>query len=276
MVAFDIRRTARENLKGKWGKAALITFCYVIVQFLMGFISGLFSGIPILALLINIAYYVISIPLGYGFLVSFIKLKRGEAVECFDFITIATSSVKRAWGVVGNIILKLLPIFIALVIFTILNIFAFSYYIYTYLSVSSFAIDSNTSLVFGLFMLICPFIFLAVAILFFTKSLYYSLSYFILYDRPELSGKVIIEESARLMQRNRWKQVWLYLTFIGWIILSAFTLYIGLLWLMPYILISFVIFYEDLSNQSTPLVHNSDTNDNSETDSNDQGPIIIN
>ncbi len=273
MVAFDIRRTARENLKGKWGKAALITFCYVIVQFLMGFISGLFSGIPILALLINIAYYVISIPLGYGFLVSFIKLKRGEAVECFDFITIATSSVKRAWGVVGNIILKLLPLVIAFIIITMLFAFSFSSFIF---SSAYSVVRGSSSSGFGFLMPICAIAFIVVSVLFFTKSLYYSLSYFILYDRPELSGKEIVEESARLMQGNRWKQVWLYLTFIGWIILSAFTLYIGLLWLMPYILISFVIFYEDLSNQSTPLVHNSDNNDNSETDSNDQGPIIIN
>lgn len=49
------------------------------------------------------------------------------------------------------------------------------------------------------------------------------------------------------MKGNRWKFFWLGLTFIGWAILASFTLGIGMLWLMPYIMVTFVCFYESLA-----------------------------
>ncbi len=56
--------------------------------------------------------------------------------------------------------------------------------------------------------------------------------------------------SESMMRGNRWSFFWLGLTFVGWAILSIFTLYIGLLWLAPYIMVSFVCFYESLSNNT--------------------------
>jgi uncharacterized membrane protein len=90
------------------------------------------------------------------------------------------------------------------------------------------------------------------------KGYLYSLSFYILYDNPDKSGKEIVEESATLMQGNRWRFFWLGLTFIGWVILSAFTFYIGMLWVMPYIMVAFVCFYEDLAGQPTASVENND------------------
>ena len=33
-TATDIRNNARKNLKNKWGKGALITLCYILVEFI--------------------------------------------------------------------------------------------------------------------------------------------------------------------------------------------------------------------------------------------------
>ena len=65
-----------------------------------------------------------------------------------------------------------------------------------------------------------------------------------------------------MMRGNRWSFFWLGLTFIGWVILSMFTLYIGLLWLIPYIMVSFVCFYEALAGDrpSEKPVENNDNN----------------
>ena len=94
------------------------------------------------------------------------------------------------------------------------------------------------------------------------KGYLYSLSYYVLYDNPDMSGKEIVQTSEDMMRGNRWSFFWLGLTFIGWVILSMFTLYIGLLWLIPYIMVSFVCFYEALAGDrpSTKPTENSDNN----------------
>ena len=65
-----------------------------------------------------------------------------------------------------------------------------------------------------------------------------------------MTGKEIVEESARLMKGNRWRFFWLGFSFIGWAFLSAFTLGIGMLWLLPYMMISIIFFYEELAGKS--------------------------
>ena len=63
-----------------------------------------------------------------------------------------------------------------------------------------------------------------------------------------MSGKESVEESKKMMKGNRGKYVLLQLSFIGWMILSIFTLYIGLLWLTPYMQVAMVCFYESLKD----------------------------
>ena len=43
MKACQIREQAREALKGKWGKGALITLAYFAFAFALGFINALFE-----------------------------------------------------------------------------------------------------------------------------------------------------------------------------------------------------------------------------------------
>lgn len=62
-----------------------------------------------------------------------------------------------------------------------------------------------------------------------------------------MAAKDIVEKSEELMKGHKWAFFWLGLTFIGWAILSCFTLGIGLLWLIPYMQIAQIIFYEDLA-----------------------------
>lgn len=82
------------------------------------------------------------------------------------------------------------------------------------------------------------------------KSLLYVLSNFIAYDNPELSAKEVVQMSKNLMQGNRGNYFILSLSFIGWMILSYFTFGIGLLWLIPYMQVSFVCFYENLIEEN--------------------------
>jgi len=84
-------------------------------------------------------------------------------------------------------------------------------------------------------------------------SLSYSQTYYILADDEKISAREAIKKSKKIMMGNKWKYFVLGLSFLGWFILSIFTLGIGLIWLLPYMNISMAKFYEDVKEQS-PVV----------------------
>lgn len=78
------------------------------------------------------------------------------------------------------------------------------------------------------------------------KALSYSMTAFILRDRPDLKYNGAIELSMAMMEGHKWELFWLYLTFIGWAILCLLTLGIGYFWLEPYVTSTMANFYEEL------------------------------
>lgn len=88
---------------------------------------------------------------------------------------------------------------------------------------------------------------LVVWILAMIKSFYYVFTQYIMIDSNNtLTGKQAAEKSRELMTGNRGKYFVFVLSFFGWAILVPFTFYVGMLWLIPYIQIATVIFYESL------------------------------
>jgi len=77
-------------------------------------------------------------------------------------------------------------------------------------------------------------------------SLSYAMTPYILRDHPEMRGNAAIERSMAMMRGHKMELFKLYLSFIGWVLLSMFTCGIGFFWLMPYIKAATVCFYEDL------------------------------
>ena len=78
------------------------------------------------------------------------------------------------------------------------------------------------------------------------KSFSYALTPFILTDKPELSANEAIELSMKMMDGHKLDLFILYLSFIGWYLLSILTLCIGTLWVMPYQYTAMAAFYEDV------------------------------
>lgn len=243
MVLSEIRKSAREALTGKWGKGALITFIYMLFEFALGAIGGQTENIPFISLAVSIATIVISIPISYGLIISFMKLKRDEEVKCYSFITDGFANFTRSWKIAGNVLLKMwLPILLY-VIATIVLVAAVSVGTVAGIATQSGSVIVIASTI-GIALFIAAFIFL------FVKSLYYALVYMVAYDNETLEPKDIVEESKNLMAGHRGKYVLLQLSFIGWVILSIFTLYIGLLWLVPYMQVALICFYEALKDKN--------------------------
>ena len=82
------------------------------------------------------------------------------------------------------------------------------------------------------------------------KALAYSMTPFILEEKPELSAYDAIKYSEKLMKGHKTELFLLYLSFIGWAILCLFTFGIGYLWLAPYMYVTFCEFYEDLKKEA--------------------------
>lgn len=74
----------------------------------------------------------------------------------------------------------------------------------------------------------------------------FAAAYFLLADNTELSGLEALKLSVRLMKGHKLKYVGLMLSFIPWLILSMFTLGIGILFLEPYMKMSAVMFYRSI------------------------------
>ena len=236
MTSSELRLEARKSLTGKWGKAALLMLVYALITFAIGFVLNL---IPTVGKLIS---FVIDLPISYGLIVSLIKLKRGEEISYTGFLNDGFNSFKQVWIVFGNMLLKLIIPFCLVVVFAIImavggagTIAGAAY------GSSRAAAGLGGVAIIGIIGYLVTLIWLTV------KSYLYSLSFFILYDR--------------------WKYFWLPFTFIGWIILAAFSFGIGYLWLAPYMLVTLVCFYEDLAGKKNEVEVRSST---------EEAPVIEN
>lgn len=80
------------------------------------------------------------------------------------------------------------------------------------------------------------------------KSFSYAMTPFIMAENPDMTASEAITVSRQLMDGHKGELFWLNLTFIGWSILSAFTLFIGNLFLTPYMNAAYAAFYKDLTS----------------------------
>ncbi|MFW6022096.1 MAG: DUF975 family protein [Halanaerobiaceae bacterium] len=80
----------------------------------------------------------------------------------------------------------------------------------------------------------------------------YSMAFYILNDEPDLTAMEAINKSKEMMYGYKGKLFMLNLSFIGWSILSTLTLFIGYLWLAPYIQTSLANFYQNLKEIHEP------------------------
>lgn len=241
MTATNTRQEARNHLQNKWGKGAIITLCYFVFVFILGFISGIFEESSILSSIISIAEAIIEIPISFGLIISFIKLKRDENVGAFDFLRDGFATFKRAWGIALRMIVKMIvPIILEVIAMVILIASSFSVLI-TGLAGNASALQSASGGTLLGFILV-----IVAGIYAYVVSLRYVLSYFIAYDNPELSCKEAVEKSNEMMKNNKGNYFVLTLSFIGWAILAAIPMGIGYLWLIPYMMVSQICFYEEL------------------------------
>lgn len=254
MIVSILRKQARENLKGKWKKVILMMLVFFALTILLSYLKDWLVINTPYGLISNIINAVIVVALNYGILVSFIRIKRDEKINCFHFIYYAARDFEKVWKVIGRMLLRLLVYIISLLLL--------GYIIIT--EIVSLYLGNGIRLSF--FVEIIAFI--ALTIFFCMKMLEYSVNNYILFDNKEDKAKNILNESKRLMKGHRWDFVRMYLSFSGWYILGLifsvgiilllyfyakintyyllYISYIPLIFLMPYMYVTSSYFYDNL------------------------------
>ncbi len=204
----ELRAQAREQLDGKWGT-------FVLMTFLMYVISA-----------------ILQIPGSVGDLLKVLSPENMLASESMSSISVVLSllALPLGWGLTVSLLRNHREESV-----DIENLFdGFRRGRYVRVFCALFLVNLFTFL--WALLLIIPGI---------MKAFSYALTPYILLDEPELTAKQAIARSSEIMQGRRWKLFCLYLSFIGWGILSVLTFGIGFLWLLPYMNASFAAFYED-------------------------------
>ena len=232
----ELREEARNNLSSKWGEAILVSLIYWGTSFGLNFAGQI---IPFGSLLLLI----VSIPFSYGLSISFLKLKRNDNFSYGDIFTESFNKFTKIWSVIGNMCLKLLLPIILLIVSIIIFIIASIIPIFT--ANSSENVQMALIVVTLILMIIGMIVYFTALILLIIKGYYYSLSVYLLYDNPNMSGKEIVELSESLMKDQRGNLFMLQLSFIGWAILAMLTCALGFLFLIPYVQFATISFYED-------------------------------
>ncbi|WP_159563747.1 MULTISPECIES: DUF975 family protein [unclassified Exiguobacterium] len=98
-----------------------------------------------------------------------------------------------------------------------------------------------TSLVMSVFLVLWSLLLIVPGVI---KGFSYSLTPYILRDRPELSVLESITESRRLMDGHKMEALMLVLSFLGWFLVGTLTLGIGFFFIGPYISTTYATFYD--------------------------------
>lgn len=229
----ELKRKAKNSLDGRKGKAALMVLVYSIMPFL-------FTLIPLVGPIANAIIFPV---LTYGLLKTFINLKNGEEIGAFDFFSNGFKDFGKVWGVSIRVVLKLwAPVLLGIIGYIVMFAGGISMYSSGVADFSEIA--SNMILIIGMLMVTGASIW-SIPI---TWKYIYAVNE-LAYDSSRTAID-IVNTSGKYMVGNRWKAFVLDFSFVGWYLLVGITFGLILLWLMPYMLVTKILFYEELSGRN--------------------------
>ena len=79
-------------------------------------------------------------------------------------------------------------------------------------------------------------------------NLLISQTYFLIVDFPNYTAKEVLQTSCKIMKSHLWKLFYLELSFLPLMLLCVLTCGLGLIWLLPYMQMTYACFYLDIMN----------------------------
>ena len=99
-----------------------------------------------------------------------------------------------------------------------------------------------TEIIVGAVVFVCSLFFVIPGII---MALAYGMTGYLVVD-TDLEAMEVVKKSRAMMKGYKWNYFVFGLSFIGWFLLVPFTLGILIIWLMPYMLVSMALYYENL------------------------------
>lgn len=235
----ELRAEARAALKGNWNVSAL----YVFVIMLIVMVMSCLSFIPVLG---TIALYVLTMPMMYAIAVALLRQLRGEELQ-LGWIGMGYN--KRLWL---TMLLKFVYIFmwglvgfVPLIVLIFAAISMLDVPTEEFLGLRGDFLETNIGYLCALCACVCIAYVPAIV-----KNYSYAMVEYILRDDSEIRNNAAIDKSIAMMKGHKWQLFVLDLSFLGWIFLSIFTLYLGMFWVLPYKYTARAAFYEELKTES--------------------------
>lgn len=270
----QIKRQALISLSGQWGIAILACFIYfILLSFISITIGGyqsinFFRNFALLSsygninqltnqastsqLILNLSQLInliIAGPLLYGLSAFFLNMVRNTNIRIENLF----SGLKRfGKSFLLNLVIIIFTFLWGLVIILPVGII-FSIIIVIMIMSTGFnggmrvagSVEPSFGLLIGLGGII--FIIAIISFLIYTIIIFrYKLAYYVYIDNDDYDVMDCIKQSKEMMKGFKMKLFLLYLSFIGWWILSCLSFGIGFLWLTPYVHTSTAAFYENL------------------------------
>ncbi|MBQ3408753.1 MAG: hypothetical protein IJH12_06100 [Clostridia bacterium] len=187
------------------------------------------SNTSVYELLMRIITIVILIPIAYGIVASYIKIMN-EKIGMFKFINIAIDNLGKSWKITLNILLKLIPWYIVLLIGIFIVMFATGLEnLGKYFNLID--MSSNTNIIAIIIFKVAGLIVILVSLInLMSKILDYIFSYYIAYySDKNTSAKEILKNSMEVMSKNKIKYIvtnalyWIFkimLVFVGGVLFN--------------------------------------------------------
>lgn len=234
----ELTARARASLSGKWGLAIGFFVLYIVLATLISLVGACVPGGTLVSNL------VVGGPLALGAIGFSISLARGRTVGMDQLF----AGFQRIWPAIGATAL----VMVFTILWLLLCLLPFILWFAILLVGQRFQLDSLPEDPGELLAVLGPHV--AVAILAgivymvaaIVLTLRYSQTLYVLWDNPGMGPLEAVRRSVAMMRGRKGKLFLLGLRFIGWAFLAMLTCGIGFLWLIPYMMISYAHFYDDL------------------------------
>lgn len=236
----ELKVYAKKALNGKMPAALLSLLAVNGLNVLAAyFVAGLFDGTTTLSIVLyEITLFIVYLILNLfnaGLNYLYLNMARGEEYSFGDLIYFFRHQPDRV--VISGLALTVLEIIASL---------PYNYFWYT----AEPGLTMESQMNYLTTMLVVMVLTTVLNTLF---SLPFSQVYYLQADDEELSGKEALKQSWKLMKGKKMKLFVLQLSFVPMMILSVFTLYLALLWVLPYMEMSLAEFYRNLRGEFEEL-----------------------
>lgn len=226
----ELKELSKSQLKGNWKVPVLAMLAYSIVMYLVSYLndseSSFVSLIGLILVLVIESWFFVAYPR------LSLNLRENESVD-FSDLSVSNKTFFKSLGFSVLVGIILIIVYMILMV-TFVGGFTIS------------VLNAN-----DLFEAIAPMVIAGIILWLISIVIQLAISMvpFILADKEEVGVFKSISLSIKMMKCHKWRLFIIWLSFIGWAILSILTLGIGFLWLSPYFTLTMANFYKEIEKE---------------------------